>query len=574
MSLIATFTKQTSKTIRETLMALSADSKVFSAQIQSELPFMSGHEYYVYMQDDEVVFLLRDLHRDNTAVLADEEFFNDYPPMYFAQGPLFWVSPVYLTQLLCHAYKEVMRKTGREAGKVHGVFLTNTNLVNREDFEKIWDWLEVTVIDNANMHDEIVPADNGLDEEREMLEHFFLNSILATWALDPQYDHVVEDLPSSSFMSYEDSDTADSDTDTDEKEENADAFDGLAWVDELMTQALEEGRQKVLDDDSDDDLDDNSDDDSDDDDPSDENPMDMASLKGVEIIQPIKNPLEQLGQLVGLESIKKRIVNLSMLAKYNDVLREKGAKAHQISLHSIFYGNPGTGKSITGRIFASILHEMGILSKGHVVLANGRQAFVGSLFGEEETNIDKLLKLAQGGVLMIDEAYTLLTPHKDDPGRNVLPLLMKAMADENNRDFAVILTGYQEPINQLLELNPGLDSRFPEANRFLFPDFSLEELCKIARKKFEEYDYTLTPQAWARLKGIIEEEYANRNSHTFGNGRFVANLLEEIYQRHAVRCMNSHVTELSALQRFTASDIQKEKSNKRKMSRRTIGFTR
>lgn len=566
MSLIATFTKQTSKTIRETLMALSADSKVFSAQIQSELPFMSGHEYYVYMQDDEVVFLLRDLHRDNTAVLADEEFFNDYPPMYFAQGPLFWVSPVYLTQLLCHAYKEVMRKTGREAGKVHGVFLTNTNLVNREDFEKIWDWLEVTVIDNANMHDGIVPADNGLDKEREMLEHFFLNSILATWVLDPQYDHVVEDLPSSSPMSYEDSDTADSDTDADEKEENADAFDGLAWVDELMTQALEEGRQKVLDDDSDDD--------SDDDDPSDENPMDMASLKGVEIIQPIKNPLEQLGQLVGLESIKKRIVNLSMLAKYNDVLREKGAKAHQISLHSIFYGNPGTGKSITGRIFASILHEMGILSKGHVVLANGRQAFVGSLFGEEETNIDKLLKLAQGGVLMIDEAYTLLTPHKDDPGRNVLPLLMKAMADENNRDFAVILTGYQEPINQLLELNPGLDSRFPEANRFLFPDFSLEELCKIARKKFEEYDYTLTPQAWARLKGIIEEEYANRNSHTFGNGRFVANLLEEIYQRHAVRCMNSHVTELSALQRFTASDIQKEKSNKRKMSRRTIGFTR
>ena len=352
---------------------------------------------------------------------------------------------------------------------------------------------------------------------------------MTTWQLDPKYDHTLDNLPTI-------------ESSVDETSGNNNEITHVIDEEEEMPRTVEL--------------------------------PDVGPLIGVDIIQPLGHPLEKLDRLVGLHEVKKKVNTLSMLAKYNQILKTYGAKHHKISLHSIFYGNPGTGKTIVGQMYASILREAGILSKGHVVLANGRQAFVGSLFGEEEKNVDKLLRLAQGGVLMIDEAYTLMAPHKDDPGKNVLSLLMKAMADEENRDFAVILTGYQKPIRQLLELNPGLDSRFPESNRFLFNDFSPEELCMIAKNKLDDYGYKLTAQAWTKLRGIIAEEYANRDPESFGNGRFVANILDEIYQRHAVRCMSEHVTELAALQRFSASDIQLERHKKREGRKRTIGFNR
>ena len=204
MSLIATFTGQDKETIQGTLSALAADSKVFSARIQSELSFMEDHELYVYIQSYETVFLLRDEHRADIPVLADEECYMGEPPLYLAQGR-HWTSPVYLLLLMCHAYKEVMRKTGRDAGKVHGVVITNTNLVNREDMEEIWEWLGVTVIDKAGLHGEVMTDFSGPDKEREQLEHFFANSNLATWKLDPEYDRIADDyLYSSSPLDEDD----------------------------------------------------------------------------------------------------------------------------------------------------------------------------------------------------------------------------------------------------------------------------------------------------------------------------------------------------------------------------------
>lgn len=657
MSLIATFKSLDRDNAQDTLDDLAADNNVFSAQlITTQAPFLEGHGYYVYMQDDEAVFLLKDKHHDNTDVLADEETFMDQPPLYFIEGG-YWTSPVYLLLLMCHAYKEVMRKTGWEAGKVHCVFITKTNLINREDMEELWDWLGVTVIDNAKMHGEIATDIHDLTEEREQLDHFIDNCALATWKLDPQYDRMEENFHSSEPSSYDDDNDEDDSThdgseededDNDDKPEDESSGNTedtpIPDIEELFSSLLDEWIKKNKEEEDEEEekkreeyikeqftfspfegpgsTESSSEDDEEDEDETkrsqepedtgktgrqrpgsrllrvateddilemrkrkddamgpnhDEEPPkvdlpDLGPLKGVEIIQPISHPLEQLNKLVGLDEIKKRILTLTMLAKYNALLKENGAKAHKISLHSIFYGNPGTGKTIVGRMYASILREAGILSKGHVVLANGRQSFVGTLFGEEEKNVDNLLRLAQGGVLMIDEAYTLSTSHKDDPGKNVLPLLMKAMADEENRDFAVILTGYQKPVEQLLELNPGLDSRFPEVNRFLFHDFSPVELCKIAKVKLAEYGYTLTPHAWAKLKAIITAEYASRDIKAFGNGRFVANLLEEIYQRHAVRCIRCHVTKLSELHCITASDIQQENPGRRKRVKRTIGF--
>lgn len=535
MNLIDLFKKQDNESIMSTLDALAIDKEVFSAELRPIAPNVGSHKYYIYMTDNEVVFMLLDADRANTDVLADEEPFMDEPPLYFTEGP-YYISPVYLLTLLMHSFKEVMRKTHMEIGNVYGFFLTNTNLVNKEDMQEVWEWLEVAVVDNANIHEEIITSPDEHERHVKLLRHFIQNTHLATWELDPEYDHTTDNFPTKELHSDETT------------EENKKV------THETMEVKVKEKEKEEMP-------------------PTVELP-DVGPLIGVDIIQPLSRPLEKLDRLVGLHEVKKKVSTLSMLVRYNQMLMANGVRHHKISLHSIFYGNPGTGKTIVGQMYASILREAGVLSKGHVVLANGRQAFVGSLFGEEEKNVDKLLKLAQGGVLMIDEAYTLMTPHKDDPGKNVLPLLMKAMADETNRDFAVILTGYQKPIKQLLELNPGLDSRFPESNRFLFNDFSPEELCMIAKAKLDDYGYKLTAQAWTRLKGIIAEEYANRDPESFGNGRFVANLLEEIYQRHAVRCMSEHVTDLAALQRFSASDIQLERHEKSGGRKRTIGFNR
>ena len=243
-------------------------------------------------------------------------------------------------------------------------------------------------------------------------------------------------------------------------------------------------------------------------------------------------------------------VHLSMYAKLNRSHKENGKKKIKFPMHRIFYGNPGTGKTIAGHLYASILYEAGTLSKGHVVRVNGK-AFAGIL-AENEMNVDILLKMARGGVLMVEEAYMLSTPCKDDPGRNVLSLLMRAMAKEKGGDFAVILTGRKDQIKQLQELNPRLATWFHE----LFRDFSPKELCQIARKKTEEDGYTLTSEAWTKLEGVIAEEHANRDPRTFGNARFVINLLEETYKRHGEWCRDNHVTKPAALRLIYASDIQ------------------
>ena len=152
---------------------------------------------------------------------------------------------------------------------------------------------------------------------------------------------------------------------------------------------------------------------------------------------------------------------------------------------------------------------------------------------------------------MIDEAYQLNGVHPTDPGKLILPLLMSALADEKQRDLAVVLCGYTDEMDRLLELNPGLQSRFP--NRFDFPDFTLSELLEIARRRVKEYGYHFTRPAWLKFRGILSEAYANRDPKTWGNARFVSNLLEHMYLRHARRCLALPDDKLLTL---TAADIE------------------
>lgn len=274
----------------------------------------------------------------------------------------------------------------------------------------------------------------------------------------------------------------------------------------------------------------------------------------VNILRPIANPREELDKLVGFEEIKRRMDELVALTKYNSMMREAfpNSKLHEVSLHSIFFGRPGTGKTTVCKIYGSLLRQAGALSKGHVVVCD-RGTFIGTLWGDEERSLRQVLEKAQGGVLMIDEAYLLNSKNDHDPGKMVIQLLMNILADETQRDIAIVLCGYKDEMKKLLDLNPGLQSRFP--NRFEFQDFTVDELLEITQSRVMDYEYQFTDQAWEKYRQLMEHAYQARDPQTWGNARFVANQLDRIYIQHAARCVKQLPDDKSQLRVITADDI-------------------
>jgi SpoVK/Ycf46/Vps4 family AAA+-type ATPase len=274
----------------------------------------------------------------------------------------------------------------------------------------------------------------------------------------------------------------------------------------------------------------------------------------VEILRPIANPREELDRLVGCADIKRRMDELVALTSYNRMMRElyPNSKQHNVSLHSVFLGRPGTGKTTVCKIYGSLLHQAGVLTKGHVVVCD-RGTFIGTLWGDEERSMRQVLELAQGGVLMIDEAYLLNGKHENDPGKLVIQLLMNILADESQRDIAVVLCGYKEPMMKLLDSNPGLQSRFP--NKFEFKDFTVDELLEITRRRLGDYNYTFTEPAWEKYRNMLTQVYQVRDPETWGNARFIANQLERIYIQHATRCVKQPPKVKFELLTLTPEDI-------------------
>ncbi len=337
----------------------------------------------------------------------------------------------------------------------------------------------------------------------------------------------------------------------------------------LLKKFIEEGCEEVKPDDEDEDEDEDEDldyhledDENDDDDEDDEQISTIGELEvnpnncvKVEILQPIKHPERELEKLVGCQDIKKRIDELITMNRYNIRMHAMNpkVKVHALSLHSIFLGRPGTGKTTVCKIMGSLLHKAQMLSKGHVVVA-GRGTFVGTNWGDEERAVRQVVEMAKGGVLMIDEAYLLNSDNKNDPGKMVIPLLMEILANEKQRDLAIVLCGYKQPMLRLLELNPGLESRFP--NRFEFRDFSVDELLDITQRRISEYNYTFTPSAWSQYKLMITEAYTARDPQTWGNARFIANQLERIYLCHAQRCIKGDIFNRTEFFTITPADLQ------------------
>lgn len=288
----------------------------------------------------------------------------------------------------------------------------------------------------------------------------------------------------------------------------------------------------------------------------------------VQILPPCKTPYKKLENLVGCADIKHRMEDLISLSRYNNMMDElfPGNKKHNVSLHSVFLGNPGTGKTTVCKIFGSLLHQAGVLSIGHVVVCD-RSTFLGTLWGDEERALQQVLEKAEGGVLMIDEAYLFDSSNKNDPARMVIQQLMARLADETERDLAVVLCGYKEPMEKLLDSNPGLQSRFP--NRFEFPDFTVDELCEITRRRVKEFMYEFTDTAWDKYRQLLANAYSQRDPKTWGNARFIANQLERIYVRHATRCVRHVPTDKQQMLMITPEDIQPLEMSK---ARRKIGF--
>lgn len=253
----------------------------------------------------------------------------------------------------------------------------------------------------------------------------------------------------------------------------------------------------------------------------------------VTILPPLTNPTAELEKMVGCDEIKRKIMDLKSLTEYNKVcfLHSPEVPVMKIFLHSLFYGNPGTGKTTMCRLYGSLLKDAGILSKGHVVVAD-RSVFVGDCFGDTEAILNELLNYSQGGVLMFDEAYLLEGNHPSDPNKMILPMLLSALADDNNKDFAVVLCGYKDKLDKMIDKNPGLYSRF--INRFEFKDYSLDELTEIGQRYLRSYGHTFSASGLKKFRETLSVAMTG-NRNTWANARSVKSMIDNTYIQRAKR---------------------------------------
>ncbi|MCD6067760.1 MAG: hypothetical protein K0S33_2586 [Bacteroidetes bacterium] len=245
--------------------------------------------------------------------------------------------------------------------------------------------------------------------------------------------------------------------------------------------------------------------------------------------------LIEMDALIGLESVKKSIrENISYL-NFAKLRQEKGFKdSSKISLHSIFTGNPGTGKTTIVKMLGKIYQKMGLLSKGHVHEVD-RAALVGEYIGQTAPRTKKAIDEARGGILFIDEAYSLARSGDDskDFGKEVIEVLLKEMSDGKG-DIAIIGAGYPKEMTEFINSNPGLKSRF--SHYFNFEDYLPEELYAIALYAAKNKEVVLTPDADNYLKEQLIEAYRKRD-HSFGNARFVHGIIEEAKMNMGIRLM-------------------------------------
>ena len=239
--------------------------------------------------------------------------------------------------------------------------------------------------------------------------------------------------------------------------------------------------------------------------------------------------LAELNAYIGLDTVKEEVDQLVHWIQMQQLRKEHDLPTSDLSLHMVFSGNPGTGKTTIARFLSKIFHSLGILSKGQLVEVD-RGDLVAGYVGQTAIKTKDAIKKAMGGVLFIDEAYSLTNRGENDYGAEAVDTLLKAMEDHRD-DLIVIVAGYIEPMEKFLHSNPGLESRF---NRFIdFPDYTLDELMGIFDMRMNKAGYTMGEEARCALRQDID--IARLDVKGFGNARGVRNLFETIIARQADR---------------------------------------
>ena len=545
--LIDDFKYQTATTIWKHLDAMAANYAVYSTYMKGLSPFLKDYDVYLYCNDTNIVIMCLDSCGHSEEQTYEES--DTLSPLILTDGEEPRASVIWKLAEAVRFTKNCLKEKAPDI-KIYGLLLTEANILNAYNLYELWDKHNITVIDDLKrLKYKAIRVNSDSDLTCKKYIDFFI---------DTSFNEVNFDEPAASEPGKEDQcEAAVSDDEYDEFEKMLNDFINREYEE---TNGEDPEEQQEADTDN---SEEECETEAEDDDTSFTDDVlfpdglieqnNNISVK-VEILRPIPNPREELDRLVGCADIKQRMDELVALTSYNKIMQKQfpNIRQHEVSLHSVFLGRPGTGKTTVCKIFGSLLRQAGALSKGHVVVCD-RGTFLGTLWGDEERSLRQVLEMAKGGLLMIDEAYLLNGKHDHDPGKLVIQLLMNILADESQRDIAVVLCGYKEPMMKLLDSNPGLFSRFP--NKFEFTDFTVDELLEITRRRIKDYDYTFTVQAWEKYSNMLAQAHRMRDPETWGNARFVANQLERIYIQHATRCVRQHPNDKRELLMLTPEDI-------------------
>ncbi len=267
----------------------------------------------------------------------------------------------------------------------------------------------------------------------------------------------------------------------------------------------------------------------------------------------IDRVLNVMDRLIGLEKVKELIKEYIAFLQVQTLRREFGLKAQPVVMHMIFKGNPGTGKTTMARIIGELYKELGLLKNGELIEAD-RADLVGEYIGHTAQKTKKIIQKALGGVLFIDEAYSLARGGEKDFGKEAIDSMVKAMEDYKD-ELVIILAGYRDEMDYFLEVNPGLRSRF--SIQLDFPDYTIDELVKIAELMFKEREYILNRESKHYIYRVLTY-IRNQEGLISGNARTVRNLVEKAIRHQAGRILKEKVVNRKTLMTINKEDLAGE----------------